>query len=96
LAALEPTWTVIPDNYAIKVRGGGDIGTRLQEAIERLAAEDFWNDEAIWTTLRSALPNYRLTKFQPLMPSWVERETVANHLLDIPGTKQWLRSQTTE
>jgi hypothetical protein len=30
------------------------------------------------------------------MPNWVERETVANHLLDIPGTKQWLGSQTAE
>jgi ATP-dependent Lhr-like helicase len=96
LAALEPTWTVIPDNYAIKVRGCGDSGAWLHETIERLTRDDFWSDEAIWTTLRSSLPNYRLSKFQPLMPAWVEHETVANHLLDIQGAKRWLAIQTAE
>jgi ATP-dependent Lhr-like helicase len=36
------------------------------------------------------LPNYRLSKFQPIMPPWVERETVARYLLDAGATWRWL------
>ncbi len=31
----------------------------------------------------ASLPNYRLNKFQPLMPDWVQREVVAGYLLDV-------------
>lgn len=92
LAALEPTWTVIPDNYAVKVRGASDSGAWLAETIDRLSEDDFWSDDTLLTTIRSSLPNYRLTKFQPLMPDWVERETVAKHLLDVDGARAWLRN----
>jgi len=93
LTALEPTWTVIPDNYAVKVRGSSDSGAWLAETIDRLSGDDFWTDDALWATIHASLPNYRLTKFQPLMPDWVERETIAKHLLDLEGTKAWLASQ---
>ncbi len=90
LTALEPTWTVIPDNYVIKVRGASDSGAWLAETIDRLSRDDFWTNDALWSTIHASLPNYRLTKFQPLMPDWVERETVAKHLLDVKGTMAWL------
>ena len=38
----------------------------------------------------AALPNYRLSKFQPLMPPWVEREVIAGYLLDVGGAWRWL------
>jgi hypothetical protein len=41
-------------------------------------------------TVEDSLPNYRLSKFQPLMPDWVERDVLSNHLLDITGTRAWL------
>jgi len=93
IAALEPDWTVMPDNYALKIRRIGDSGEWLASTTERLMQDDLWTDETLWTTIHASLPNYRLTKFQPLMPDWVERETLVNHLLDVPGTKQWLASQ---
>ncbi len=96
LTALEPTWTVIPDNYALKIRGASDSGAWLTETIKRLTQDEFWSDEMLWTTIHANLPNYRLTKFQPLMPEWVERETLAAHLLDVQGTKQWLVSQAVQ
>lgn len=93
LTAIEPTWSVVPDNYAVKIRGASDCGAWLAETIDRLTQDDFWSDDALWTTIHASLPNYRLTKFQPLMPDWVERETLAKHLLDIEGTKSWLAGQ---
>jgi ATP-dependent Lhr-like helicase len=90
LSALEPEWTVVPDNYAVKVRGADPGGAWLDETIGRLTADNLWHDETIWTTVRDSLPNYRLSKFQPLMPDWVEREVLTNYLLDIPATRDWL------
>ena len=40
--------------------------------------------------IAAGLPGYRLSKFQPLMPPWVEREVISRYLLDGPGTWQWL------
>jgi ATP-dependent Lhr-like helicase len=67
LTALEPTWTVIPDNYAVKVRGARDSGAWLAEAIDRLSRHKFWTNDTFWSTIHASLPNYRLTTFQPLM-----------------------------
>jgi hypothetical protein len=36
------------------------------------------------------LPGYRLSKVQPLMSLWVEREVIASHLLDIDGARRFL------
>lgn len=40
--------------------------------------------------MASELPGYRLSKFQPLMPRWVEQEMLATFLLDIEGAWRWL------
>ena len=44
----------------------------------------------MWSGIFDSLPGYRLSKFQPLMPPWVETEVIARYLLDVPGTKRWL------
>lgn len=90
LAFLEPTWTFIPDNYAIKIRGGSPTSAWLAEAIAQISSDDFWANETLHTSITAAIPNYRLTKFQPLMPDWVEREVLFNHLLDVNGTRATL------
>ena len=90
LSILEPEWTVIPDNFAVKIRGSNLTSAWINTAIARLREEQFWNDETIWANVRAALPNYRLSKFQPLMPDWVERETLSRHLLDADGTRAFL------
>lgn len=90
LAFLEPTWTFTPDNYAIKIRGDSPTSAWLGEAITQIATDDFWTNEDLHTSITAAIPNYRLTKFQPLMPHWVEREVLQRHLLDSRGSRSWL------
>jgi ATP-dependent helicase Lhr and Lhr-like helicase len=90
LSILEPEWTVIPDNFAVKIRGPNLTSAWIDRAIARLREEQFWNDESTWANVRAALPNYRLSKFQPLMPEWVERETLSHHLLDAEGTRAFV------
>ena len=93
LEAVGGDWKVIPDNYLLKVRGEGLELRDLRAAIERIREPEFWENEALWVEVAESLPGYRLSKFQPLMPPWVQREMVAGYLLDVAGAWRWL-SQT--
>ena len=62
----------------------------FQEVKEKLRKPAFWDNESLWPKVAGSLPGYRLSKFQPLMPPWVEQEVVANYLLTLAGTRMWL------
>ena len=90
LESLSRGWKVIPDNFAIKVRGEQLTIDAFREALLALADVELWENDTLWTTVAASLPNYRLSKFQPLMPPWVEREVVASYLLDVGGAWKWM------
>ncbi|MBI1948540.1 MAG: DEAD/DEAH box helicase [Deltaproteobacteria bacterium] len=91
LQALHPDWRVIPDNFVVKIRGNYKQDD-FHEAVRRLADLDFWEDEDMWRAVATSLPNYRLSKFQPLVPPWVEREMLAEYLIDVAGAWRWVAS----
>jgi len=62
----------------------------FEGARKALREPPFWQDEARWQGVLASLPGYRLSKFQPLMPPWVEREVVGRYLLDVEGAQRWL------
>jgi ATP-dependent helicase Lhr and Lhr-like helicase len=84
------TWKVVADNHAVRVRGEGLDQGAFREAVARLCELEVWDDESLWQTVLANLPSYRLSKFQPLMPPWVEREMLADHLLDVEGAWRWV------
>jgi hypothetical protein len=88
--AVEAGWKVIPDNFLVRVRGEGIDAQAFRRALEKLAERSFWEDEQLWAQVADSLPTYRLSKFQPLMPPWIEREVVATYLLDVEGASRWL------
>lgn len=90
LEAVAADWKIIPDNFLIKVRSENIDRRSFYEALAKLAEPEFWEDDRLWASVAESLPNYRLSKFQPLMPSWVKREVVASYLLDVGGAWQWL------
>ncbi len=90
LEAVGRDWKVIPDNFLIKVRGEGLNEQVFVEALARLREVEIWEDWGLWRRVAASLPNYRLSKFQPLMPPWIEREVVASYLLDVAGAWRWL------
>lgn len=92
LEAIGPGWKVVPDNYVIKIRGDLDH-VRFREARRQLEDPEFWEDDGLWQRIAASLPNYRLSKFQPLMPPWIEREMVADFLLDVAGAWRWVSGQ---
>ena len=81
----------VPDNLMMKVRGDHLTVSQFQEAIDSLRGPAIWKDEKLWNTVHDSLPDYRLSKFQPLMPDWVEREVVGNYMLDLPAAEQWIK-----
>jgi ATP-dependent Lhr-like helicase len=90
LDAVGPDWQVVPDNFVIKVRGEKADKAHVKEAIARLHNAEFWENDKLWAEVAESLPTYRLSKFQPLMPPWIEREVIARYLLDIAGAWRWL------
>ncbi|MBI2944619.1 MAG: hypothetical protein HYY25_10495 [Candidatus Wallbacteria bacterium] len=91
LEAAHEGWKVIPDNCLLRLLGEDLTGSGFERVVQRLSSPEFWDDEAIWRKVEHSLPAYRLSKFQPLMPPWVEREVIADYLLDVAGTRLWLQ-----
>jgi ATP-dependent Lhr-like helicase len=90
LEAIGTDWKVVPDNYAIKLRGEGLSRVVFEEILDKMREVDFRENAQLWQEVAHSLPNYRLSKFQPLMPPWVEREVVASYLLDVASAWDWL------
>lgn len=90
ILALQPEWKVVTDNLLVRASGEGLDGQSISEVLARLGTDALWNDDGFWQEVKQSLPGYRLSKFQPLMPPWIEREVLADYLLDIPGTRDWL------
>ncbi len=69
-----------------------EVGEILEPCIGGVEVDDggFWEDTKLRQDISRNLPGYRLSKFQPLMPPWVERETLERYLLDLEGTRNWL------
>jgi len=90
LEAVDSSWKAVPDNFSISVRGENVGVLRLKTAIASLTDPEFWENEQLWRRVAASLPSYRLSKFQPLMPPWIEREILAHYLLDLAGAWRWL------
>ena len=93
LLALASDWSVVADNFMVKVFGDGVSQRRFLDSVKELQNPGFWDQEDLWSEVAESLPDYRLSKFQPLMPDWVEREVIAHYLLDVPGSRDWVLSQ---
>ena len=89
LLAKHPDWKIVPDNFLVSIRGDCRQD-EFHDVVTGLRDLDFWEDESIWRDVAASLPNYRLSKFQPLVPPWVEREMLSTYLLDVGGTWRWL------
>ena len=90
LTALAPGATVTADNYALHLAPGPLSGARFDDALKTLRDPTFWTSDEFWKHVAATLPAFRLSKFQPLMPPWVEREVLSAFLIDTERTKAWL------
>lgn len=88
-------WKVVPDNFAIKISGDGVTHETVREVIHRLADPTFWHATETRRALYGKVPEYRLSKFQRVLPEPLQVEMVGNYLLDFDATARWLQRATT-
>ncbi len=91
LEAVGGDWKITTDNFLVKAKGEGITPERFHDAIQQLAKPEIWDDDKLWRNVAESLPNYRLSKFQDLMPDWVEQEVVADYLLALESAQDWSR-----
>ncbi len=83
-------WKVVPDNFALRIQGDGVTHESVRGVIEALRDPAFWKDAETRKKLNAMVPEYRLSKFQRVLPEKWQVEMVGGYLLDFEGTARWL------
>jgi ATP-dependent helicase Lhr and Lhr-like helicase len=78
-------WEIEADNFNLSIKGGDLNPSVLALALEKIAKLEFWQTKGTKNYLLDKLPNYRLGKFQQVLPARYALEIVQNYLLDIKG-----------
>jgi ATP-dependent helicase Lhr and Lhr-like helicase len=86
-------WKVVADNFRLKIEGDSVSSTTLSLAIAKMREASFWNNPATQNWILEQLPEYRLSKFQRVLPDQYSQEMISSYLLDIPGTIRFLKNQ---
>ena len=87
----ECSWKVVPDNFAVRIEGDGVSLDTVMSAIADFRAAGFWADPERQRNLLALLPEYRLSKFQRVLPDKYQTEMIGGYLLDFAGTAEFLR-----
>lgn len=61
-------WKVVPDNFTLKVEGDGLGFEPMERVVDTLRAPGFWDDPELRRALFAKVPEYRLSKFQRVLP----------------------------
>jgi ATP-dependent Lhr-like helicase len=80
-------WDFTTDNRRLRIEGEGVLDGGFEEALERLKRPRFWDEELPWEAVMRNMPEYRLSKFQRVLPERTQREMVAGFLLDVDRAK---------
>ncbi len=78
-------WKVIPDNFAVKIKGDGLGPEAVRDVLAPMRDAAFWASADTRAKLRSLVPEYRLSKFQQVLPDRWQTEMVGAYLLDFDG-----------
>jgi len=82
-------WSSRADNFRVSLDQAINHG-ELRDALQQLAAPEFWQQPSTRDRLLSGLPEYRLSKFQAVLPRRFAVEMIQNYLIDIETTRQFL------
>ena len=84
-------WKIVADNFRLKVEGDSISPTTLSLAIAQMSSKAFWNEPSTQRFIFEQLPEYRLSKFQKVLPESYSLEMISDYLLDIPGAVLFLQ-----
>lgn len=65
---------------------------RFDEVLAELRDAEFWASPETRTRLLAMVPEYRLSKFQRVLPDRLQVEMLGAYLLDFEGTSTFLRA----
>ncbi len=83
-------WRVTPDNFAVKIEGAGVGFKGVERVLEILRRPGAWEDQELRKGVLAKVPDYRLSKFQKVLPDALQVEMVGAYLLDFVGTPLFL------
>jgi len=75
-------WKVVPDNFSVRVQGDGVRLETVRSVVRELSDPGFWADPQTRRKLMSMVPEYRLSKFQRVLPDKWQVEMVGGYLLE--------------
>lgn len=86
-SSLRGSWKVVSDNFSVRIQGDGVGFDEVTCVLDGLRSTAFWDDAETRRKLLSMVPEYRLSKFQHVLPDAWQVEMVGGYLLDFEGTK---------
>lgn len=84
------SWKVVPDNFALKIEGAGLGFKEVERVVDALRDPQLWTDPEVRRALLAKVPEYRLSKFQKVLPDRLQVEMVGSYLIDFAGTPEFL------
>jgi ATP-dependent Lhr-like helicase len=87
-------WKVTSENNCLEIKGNGLSHRALSEQLEVLRAPEFWSAPETRQRILALVPEYRLSKFQRVLPDALQVEMVGNYLVDFDATAAFLGSSS--
>lgn len=81
----------VANNFELRLEGESATQELVSRVISDAASPGFFDDRALAEELRAALPPFRLSKFQPLLPARYAQEVLGRYFLDFEGTASFAR-----
>jgi hypothetical protein len=81
---------LIPENFSVRIEGDGVSHETVRAQLEALSPPELWSSADTRSKLRSLVPEYRLSKFQRVLPDRWQSEMIGAYLLDFDGTARLL------
>ena len=75
-------WKIVADNFRLKIEGDSVGPATIGLSLREMQTQEFWECPAVQGFILSELPEYRLSKFQQVLPDLFAIEMVKNYLLD--------------
>lgn len=83
------SWKVVPDNFALKIQGDGVGFEEVGKVLDSMR-DAFWDETENRRRMLAMVPEYRLSKFQRVLPDKWQVEMVGAYLLDFDGARALL------
>lgn len=82
---------ITSNNYYLKFTGDMLSEKVLKSQLEIMAEPGYWQDKKLLAALQHHLPELRLSKYQPCLPSQMQLELVAKEFLDLNHVQTFIQ-----